>query len=155
MNPFVLYPSYHTFAPDASILEYLKILDIENIPSRSNTKCTPNLIHQQVQNLTIEIDKPAYAYGDTLTLRGEVPSVLEAQIVAIQVYNPTNIIYAIAQVVPNTDGTYSTTISIAGSLGIAGVYTVKATYSGQTIQTTFSGVMQDDKDIKWDKMSCK
>lgn len=97
----------------------------------------PNFAYSQAGTLTVKVDKTSYATGETITISGTVPAVLEGVPVAIQVFNPRNTMYTIDQVTPNADGTYSTTIKVGGKLGIDGIYTVKATYSGQSVQATF------------------
>jgi predicted secreted protein with PEFG-CTERM motif len=98
----------------------------------------PNLAYSQAGTLTVRVDKTSYIAGETITVSGTVPAVLEGVPVAIQVFNPRNTMYTIDQVLPNADGTYSTTVKVGGKLGIDGIYTVKATYSGQSVQTTFT-----------------
>lgn len=97
----------------------------------------PNFAYSQAGTLTVKVDKTSYAMGETITISGTVPAVLEGVPVAIQVFNPRNTMYTIDQVTPNADGTYSTTIKVGGKLGIDGIYTVKATYSGQSVNATF------------------
>lgn len=98
----------------------------------------PNFAYSQAGTLTVRVDKSSYGAGETITISGTVPAVLEGVPVAIQVFNPRNTMYTIDQVLPNADGTYSTTVKVGGTLGIDGIYTVKATYSGQSVQTTFT-----------------
>lgn len=104
----------------------------------------PQVSHAQGKILTVKVDKDSYATGDTIHVTGTVPAVLEGQPVALQVFNPRNTMYTIAQPTVNADGTFSYDFKIGGKLGIDGVYTVKATYSGQSVQATFqfaSGAM--------------
>jgi predicted secreted protein with PEFG-CTERM motif len=87
--------------------------------------------------MIVSVDKTSYGVGETVMVSGRVPTVLEGETVAIQVFNPRGVMYTIAQVTPEADRSFSTSVKIGGSLGIAGIYTVKATYLGQTTQTTF------------------
>ncbi len=97
----------------------------------------PQVSHAQGKTLTVKVDKDSYATGDSIHVTGTVPAVLEGQPVALQVFNPRNTMYTIAQPTVNADGTFSYDFKIGGKLGIDGVYTVKATYSGQSVQATF------------------
>jgi predicted secreted protein with PEFG-CTERM motif len=97
----------------------------------------PQLAYSQAGTLTVRVDKGNYAAGEEIRISGTVPAVIEGVPVAIQVFNPRNTMYTIDQVTPNADGTYSTTIKVGGKLGIGGIYTVKATYSNQSVQTQF------------------
>lgn len=97
----------------------------------------PNLAYSQAGQLTVTVDKQTYAAGETIRVTGTVPAVLEGVPVAIQVFNPRNTMYTIGQPTPSADGTYSFDFRVGGQLGISGIYTVRATYSGQSVQTTF------------------
>ena len=97
----------------------------------------PQLAYSQAGTLTVQVDKDSYGTGEEIMISGTVPAVIEGVPVAIQVFNPRNTMYTIDQVTPNADGTFSTTIKVGGKLGISGIYTVKATYSNQSVQTQF------------------
>lgn len=97
----------------------------------------PQVAFSQAGTLTVRVDKTTYGAGETIMISGTVPAVLEGTPVAVQVFNPRNTMYTIAQPTPGADGTWSTTVRVGGPLGINGIYTVKATYAGQSVQTTF------------------
>lgn len=97
----------------------------------------PQVGYSQAGTLTVKVDKGSYGVGESIMVSGTVPAVIEGVPVAIQVFNPRNTMYTIGQPTPNADGTYSFEFKVGGKLGINGIYTVKATYSGQSVQTTF------------------
>jgi len=97
----------------------------------------PQVAYSQAGTLTVKVDKPSFGAGENIRVTGKVPAVIEGVPVAIQVFNPRNTMYTIGQPTPNADGTYSFEFKVGGKLGINGIYTVKATYSGQSVQTTF------------------
>lgn len=97
----------------------------------------PEVAYSQAKTLTVKVDKPSFAAGETIKVTGTVPAVIEGVPVAIQAFNPRNTMYTIGQPTPNADGTFSFEFKVGGKLGINGIYTVKATYSGQSVQTTF------------------
>ncbi len=101
----------------------------------------PNFAYSQAGQLTVNVDKTTYGAGETIKTKGMVPAVLEGVPVAIQVFNPRNTMYTIGQTTPSSDGMYSFDFKIGGKLGIDGIYTVKSTYSGQSVQTTFEFVV--------------
>ncbi len=107
----------------------------------------PQLAYSQAGTLTVKVDKDRYAAGEEIMISGTVPAVIEGVPVAIQVFNPRNTMYTIDQVTPNADGTYSTTIKVGGKLGISGIYNVKATYSNQSVQTTFEFTGGEGPDV--------
>ena len=92
---------------------------------------------QQVGRISVQVDKQSYGAGETVQVSGKVPTVLAGETVSIQVFNARNVMYAIDQVMPNEDRTFSTTVNIGGKLGIGGTYIIKATYLGQSTQGTF------------------
>ena len=104
----------------------------------------PQLAYSQAGTLTVKVDKSSYGTGEEIMISGTVPAVIEGVPVAIQVFNPRNTMYTIDQVTPNADGTYSATIKVGGKLGIGGIYTVKATYSNQSVQTQFEFTGEGD-----------
>ncbi len=97
----------------------------------------PNFAYSQAGTLTVRVDKASFGMGETIKVVGTVPAVLEGVPVAIQVFNPRNTMYTIGQPTPISDGTFSFDFKVGGKLGINGIYTVKATYSGKSVQTTF------------------
>jgi len=97
----------------------------------------PQVAYSQAGTLTVKVDKTSFGAGETIMVTGRVPAVIEGVPVAIQVFNPRNTMYTIGQPTPNMDGTYSFEFKVGGKLGINGIYQVKATYSGQSVQTTF------------------
>jgi len=103
----------------------------------SLTFVVPQVAYSQAGALTVKVDKTSFAAGETIRVTGTVPAVLEGVPVAIQVFNPRNTMYTIGQPTPNSDGTYMFEFKVGGKLGINGAYVVKATYSGQSVQTTF------------------
>ena len=98
---------------------------------------SPNLASPQSDTFSVFVNKPTYVVGETVTISGTVPIVVQNGYVAIQVFNPKMTPYAIDQVVPAADETYSTAIKMGGKLGIPGLYTVKATYFGNSVVASF------------------
>ena len=97
----------------------------------------PQVAYSQAGTLKVKVDKTSYGTGEAIMVTGTVPAVIEGVPVAIQVFNPRNTMYTIGQPTPNADGTFSFAFKVGGKLGINGIYQVKATYSGQSVQTTF------------------
>jgi hypothetical protein len=86
---------------------------------------------------SVATDKRTYIPGETATIKGTVPVVIPGRSVVIQVFNPANTIYALDQITPASDGTFSTSIKLGGKLAKLGFYTVKATYIQNSIDTNF------------------
>jgi len=97
------------------------------------------------QNITVTLDKQAYATGDTLTVNGKVPRVIAGLDVIIQIINPKNAQAALAQVTPAADGSFSREFKLGGTLmKDSGTYTVRITYGDlqQTATFTFTAAEQ-------------
>lgn len=98
---------------------------------------SPNLASSQSDTFSVVVNKPTYVVGETVIISGTVPLVVQNGYVAIQVFNPRMTPYAIDQVIPAADETYSTAIKMGGKLGISGLYTVKVTYFGNSVVASF------------------
>ena len=83
----------------------------------------PSISHSQLVETTVEVDKSSYSIGETVSIGGIVPKVVDGVPVVIQVFNPRNVLYSIDQVMPAADGSYSSIANIGGKLGITGTYT--------------------------------
>ena len=93
--------------------------------------------YSQVGKLTVTVDKSNYGDGEIVWIIGTVSAVLEGVTVTVQVFNPDNIMYTNDQTTPNSDGKFATTFNLSNAHGYSGIYTVKASYAGQSVQTTF------------------
>jgi len=90
--------------------------------------------------LSVETDQELYAQGNTVTISGFIKTLNEDYNVdvTILVVDPTGNIISIAQITPNSDGTYDTSFIASGPLWkTGGEYTVKAQYGGQKMEATF------------------
>lgn len=96
-------------------------------------------------SITVTTDKSTYSDGDQMTISGTVSAQLNIPI-SIVIRDPSQNIVLLGQVSPNSDNTYSTTVTAGGSLWTAsGTYEVDVTYGSKdnTAKTTFlfTGVM--------------
>jgi predicted secreted protein with PEFG-CTERM motif len=79
--------------------------------------------------LTVEADKSVYDHESTITVTGQVASVVPGYEVTIVVVSPLNSIVTIDQINVSNDGSFTTSVSTAGNLWkYDGTYTIKATY---------------------------
>ena len=87
--------------------------------------------------LTVEAESTD---ANTVTISGNVGTVVAGQPVLLQVYNPNGAAYRIDQIPAadiGTDGAYSYDLRIGGNLGINGEYNARVTYNQVTEETTF------------------
>ena len=89
--------------------------------------------------LTVRTDKASYASGSTVRITGAVASdsIIEDKQIALQVYNPDEVLYRFDPITPESDGSYSYQMAVGGPLGVTGEWEVKVTYDQLTAETTF------------------
>jgi inosine-uridine nucleoside N-ribohydrolase len=82
--------------------------------------------------LSVSSELPSYANGDTIVISGMIKTLAEyAQSITIVVVSPDGNIVTIAQVIPSTDGSYSTTVKAGGTMTVNGDYEIRAQYGAQ------------------------
>ena len=88
--------------------------------------------------LSVSSELPSYANGDTIVISGMIKTLAAyTQSVTIVVVSPDGNIVTIAQVIPNTDGSFSTTVKAGGTMSVNGDYEIRAQYGAQKITNTF------------------
>ncbi|MEO9308233.1 conserved exported hypothetical protein [Nitrosotalea sinensis] len=104
------------------------------------TTATPTLSPPTAALITVNIDKSAYALGDTIVISGQVQAVVVGTPLTIQILDPTNNLVQVAQIDVSQDGKYTDTMKATGALWKSnGKYTVKVQYGppNVTAQATF------------------
>ena len=112
--------------------------------------CTPNQVWQNnacvdatkppKNDLNLQTDLDLYAQGGVVVITGLIHNIenLSTGDVAIIVRAPDNNIVTIAQVHPNTDGSFQTSLKADGpQFKAPGIYTVLANFAGLKSQITF------------------
>lgn len=92
---------------------------------------------------TVETDNTDYVTGEDITVSGNVGQTPTGQPLLIQVFNPNGAAYRFDQVEVASDGSYTYTLVVGGSLGVSGEYEVNVTYGGVTRTTTFDFTATD------------
>ncbi|MEM3144227.1 MAG: hypothetical protein QXW91_06365, partial [Candidatus Nitrosotenuis sp.] len=91
----------------------------------------------------ITLDKSTYTYGDTIRVSGTV-QFEEGMFLVIQLRSPSDIL-DIAQMTPNQNGSFSATFEAEGpKWQQSGTYSVRVSYSGDTVEKTFEFVKPQD-----------
>ena len=96
--------------------------------------------------LTVRTDKENYRVGENIHVTGTVLDVRENTQVTIRVFNMGNSMYTMGRVMPYSDGTYYFEFNVQGDQGLEGIYTIEATYSGQTVQSVFELTIEEPTD---------
>ncbi len=98
--------------------------------------------------LTVGTDKAEYGHDSTITVTGQVASVITGVPVTLTVTNPMNSIVTIDQFNVASDGSFTTNMSTAGNLWkYDGTYTIKVNYGSldNFIAVEISGGVGDAK----------
>ncbi len=93
-----------------------------------------------VAPISINTNLSSYATGDAILISGFVKDFDGKFDITLMIVNPQGNIVSVAQITPNFDGNYSSTIIASGMIKQVGEYIVKATYGPQTNQTIFEFV---------------
>ena len=110
-------------------------------PTNPNANKTTayNLLHNNQTNLsnipplTVKTDLPSYNQGDSVVITGHIKHLENATALAIKVISPLKNLVHIAQLIPSSDGSFTTTFKVTGPLWKdAGNYTIIANYGRYT-----------------------
>ena len=86
--------------------------------------------------LSVQTNSPSYSQGSTVVINGQVKSVQNGTAVTLRILNSLKNMVSVAQIIPNSNGAFSTKTLATGPLWTqAGNYTVVAQY-GPALNTT-------------------
>jgi len=88
-------------------------------------------------SIYISTDKDNYKQAELITIFGCTSLELDDKNVVLEVINPEGQVFKTVLVTPDSDGSFSTQMTVEGELGIDGTYTARATYAGETESSTF------------------
>jgi len=96
-----------------------------------------------IEPLSVTTNKDWYADGATITISGFVKDFdatdpMKSFDVSILIFAPNGNLATVAQIPPDSDGNYSTTIKAAGMINAEGDYSVKVKWGAQSNQTVFA-----------------
>ena len=102
---------------------------------------------QSVLPLSVETDSSTYTTGNSIVISGLIQNLAEYEqpvtIMVVGIDGGSVNIVAVAQVLPDSSGNYSTTVKAGGSMNSSGEYEVRAQYGAQKITSTFSFISAD------------
>ena len=90
-----------------------------------------------VSPVHVSTEDTNYDVGETITITGCTSLGLDDNEVVLEVLNPEGKVYRTLPVIPNIDGTFSTSLVVEGEQALNGTYTARATYAGHSTITTF------------------
>ncbi len=110
--------------------------------------------------LSIKTDKKVYDHNSVIQVSGSVFSPKTDTPVTLTVTSPSNNIVTIQQIMVNSDGTYATTLSTAGSLWkYDGTYVIRVQYGSQSVnnkaQVELTGALMSSKGCAQTEITAK
>ena len=94
--------------------------------------------------LSVSTDATAYTAGNSILISGTIKNLAEyEQPVVLMVVSPDGNIVTVQQVMPDSSGNYSVTITAGGTMNSSGEYEIRAQYGAQKIISTFDFIASD------------
>jgi hypothetical protein len=94
--------------------------------------------------VSVETDSSSYTTGNSIAISGSIMNLSEyEQAVSVMVVSPNGNMVFIDQVLPDSSGNYSTTLTAGGTMNSSGEYEIRAQYGAQKITTTFNFISGD------------
>ena len=115
---------------------------------------SPVFVYAESQTISVETNSTSYEKGSAITVSGlitnyDVSDPNNVFQITLRVIAPNNNIVTVDQLVPNSGGTYSTSVNTEGAnWKLGGDYTVKVNYADQTATTTFTFIIPDAAEVE-------
>ena len=110
---------------------------------------SPVIVYAASQTISVETDSSSYEKGSFIAISGLITNYdasdpNEVFQITLRVIAPNNNIVTVDQIVPNSGGTYSTSVNTDGAIWkLGGDYTVMVNYAAQTASTTFTLIIPE------------
>ena len=110
---------------------------------------TPAFAYAESQTISVDTSSSSYEKGSDIDISGLITNYDESdpnQVfqIALRVIAPNNNIVTVDQIVPNSGGTYSTSVNTEGAnWKLGGDYTVMVNYADQSASTTFTLIIPE------------
>ena len=110
---------------------------------------SPVIVYAESQTISVETDSSSYEKGSSITVSGLITNYdasdpNEVFQITLRVIAPNNNIVTVDQIVPNSGGTYSTSVNTEGAnWKLGGDYTVMVNYADQSASTTFTLIIPE------------
>ena len=108
---------------------------------------SPVIVYAESQTISVETDSSSYEKGSSIAISGLITNYdasdpNEVFQITLRVIAPNNNIVTVDQIVPNSGGTYSTSVNTEGAnWKLSGDYTVMVNYADQSASTTFTFII--------------
>ena len=115
---------------------------------------SPVIVYAESQTISVETNSSSYEKGSSIAISGLITNYdasdpNEVFQITLRVIAPNNNIVTVDQIVPNSGGTYSTSVNTEGAnWKLGGDYTVMVNYADQTASTTFTFIIPEVETIE-------
>ena len=110
---------------------------------------SPVIVYAESQTISVETNSSSYEKGSSISISGLITNYdasdpNEVFQITLRVIAPNNNIVTVDQIVPNSGGTYSTSVNTEGAnWKLSGDYTVMVNYADQSASTTFTLIIPE------------
>ena len=110
---------------------------------------SPAFAYAESQTISVETNSSSYEKGSSIAISGLITNYdasdpNEVFQITLRVIAPNNNIVTVDQIVPNSGGTYSTSVNTEGAnWKLGGDYTVMVNYADQSASTTFTLIIPE------------
>jgi len=110
---------------------------------------SPVIAYAESQTISVETNSSSYEKGSSITVSGLITNYdasdpNEVFQITLRVIAPNNNIVTVDQIVPNSGGTYSTSVNTEGAnWKLGGDYSVMVNYADQSASTTFTLIIPE------------
>ena len=110
---------------------------------------SPVIVYAESQTISVETNSSSYEKGSSIAVSGLITNYdasdpNEVFQITLRVIAPNNNIVTVDQIVPNSGGTYSTSVNTEGAnWKLGGDYTVMVNYADQSASTTFTLIIPE------------
>ena len=110
---------------------------------------SPVIVYAESQTISVETNSSSYEKGSSIVISGLITNYdasdpNEVFQITLRVIAPNNNIVTVDQIVPNSGGTYSTSVNTEGAnWKLGGDYTVMVNYADQSASTTFTLIIPE------------
>ena len=110
---------------------------------------SPVIVYAASQTISVETNSSSYEKGSSIAISGLITNYdasdpNEVFQITLRVIAPNNNIVTVDQIVPNSGGTYSTSVNTEGAnWKLGGDYTVMVNYADQSASTTFTLIIPE------------
>jgi len=115
---------------------------------------SPVIVYAASQTISVETDSSSYEKGSSIAISGLITNYdasdpNEVFQITLRVIAPNNNIVTVDQIVPNSGGTYSTSVNTEGAnWKLGGDYTVMVNYADQSASTTFTFIIPEAEAVE-------